>query len=273
MLGDIILLRARERNEHNQAFADDLRKASGCVVRFLLDERGNKVPSADPEVLSLNQESYASLGVYAPPDVAWRCGDYGAYLAWRGDPSRPYYWVIEDDVRIAGDAKEFFRLCRSSSSDFLVAHLRKTVRGNFWWPHTISKDVQAFACLFPLTRLSNRAVEACYNKRKKHTRQLSRRALWPNDEGLVATTVAAKGFFLQDFNDLQPDLWDEESYSVTGLPRTSVDATGVPKLIHPVRFKERSAEHVKQTSWENVSSLRYRIMQFAMRQVNAHRQW
>lgn len=263
----------RERNEYNRAFAEQLRRVSGCDVWLLLDERSKAEPSDVPGLVSLHQKNYDDLGLYAPPDAAWRCGDYGLYLAYNKDPSRDYYWVIEDDVRIAGDAAAFFRLCQTSSADFLAAHLRPTVRGNFWWPHTMSRDAEAFACLFCAVRLSNRAVAASFQKRQEHSSNPFRRALWPNDEGLVATTVASSGFSSADFNELRRGLWNASTYSVTARPVTKVRQAGAPELIHPVRFKERSREHIRQTGWEDASSLAYRVKRRIVRAANAYQAW
>lgn len=268
----IILLRARERTQRNEVLAADLREASGCEVRFLLDERtGSRDGGAD--VLSLNPQSYSSLDLYTAPDAAWRCGDYGLYLAWLNEPDRPHYWLIEDDVRIAGEAKEFFRLCAGSSADLLCANLHRSRRGQFWWPHTQSRDAEAMGCLFCAIRMSPRALEACYAKRQKHSGQWFRRALWPNDEALVATTVVNSGLSAKDFNDLAPGLWDSETYSVTGGPHADYPRSGPPHLYHPVRFETRTPAHLKQTGWEDTSALSYRLKQRGIRAFAARISW
>jgi hypothetical protein len=270
---DIILLRARHVDEHNQLFAEQLRQVSGCEVQFLVDERSSPVPSDDPLVLSLNNSSYDKLGLYVPPDVAWRCGDYGAYIAWRVDPTRSFYWIIEDDVRIDGDASEFFRLCATSNSDLLAPRVRKTERGDFWWPHTVSKNAVPHSCLFGAIRLSSKAVELSYEKRRSQSRKLNRIALWPNDEGLVATTVVANGLKATDFNEILPGLWDEATFSVTSQPISFNPVPGPPRLLHPVRFKPRPHDFAKQTNRDDASSLRFRIRQWIARRLNKLSSW
>lgn len=270
---DIILLRTRRVDEHNQLFAEQLRQASGCEVRFLVDERAAAVPSDDPSVLSLNSASYKSLGLFIPPDVGWRCGDYGAYLAWRQNPNRSFYWIIEDDVRIAGNASEFFRLCAASDSDLLAADFREMKRGHFWWPHTVSSDAVPHWCLFGAIRLSSKAVELSYAKRRSHSRKLNRRAMWPNDEGLVATTVAASGLQATDFNEIHPNLWDDATFSVISEPIQFRTEPGPPRLLHPVRFTPRPKDRVKQTNRDDVTSLRFRVRQAIIRRLNMVSSW
>lgn len=269
----IILLRARERTARNEELAAELRGASGCDVRFLLDERTGHRDGGE-DVVSLNPESYAALGLYTAPDAAWRCGDYGLYMAWREEPDRQYYWLIEDDVRIAGDAEVFFRLCAASSADLLCANLHEVRRGEFWWPHTQSRDALAMGCLFGIVRLSAEALAACFAKRRKHTEQGFRRALWPNDESLVTTTVVKAGLAAVDFNDLSSlVMWDERTYSVTGEPHTDYPKSGRPQLYHPVRFETRTASHLKQTGWEDTSSFGYRLKQRVSRTIAAQTSW
>lgn len=269
---NVILLRARQRTDRNQALASEFARASGCEVLFLLDERTGE-RDGGTDVLSLNRQSYADLGLYTGPDVAWRCGDYGLYMAWREKPDRSFYWLIEDDVRIAGDPADFFRICQASNADLLCGYLYEARPGHFWWPHTQSRDARPMGCLFPVVRLSPRALQACYAKRQKHSRQWFRRALWPNDEGLVVTTVVNAGLQVSDFNELAPGLWKRETYFVTGGPHTHIPSSGPPHLIHPVRYEERTAAHLKQTGWEDASSLRYRLKQRAVRAYAATRSW
>jgi hypothetical protein len=121
--------------------------------------------------------------------------------------------------------------------------------------------------------LSPQALAASYAKRQEHSRQWFRRALWPNDEGLVATTVVKSGLSAADYNDLAPDLWSSETYSITGGPHTDVPTTGSPRLYHPVRFETRPTEHLKQTGWEDASALSFRVKQRAVRAYAARRPW
>lgn len=270
---ELILLRTRAVDEHNRAFAEELRGASGFDVRFLVDERTVAERSRDPDVLSLNVDSYNALGLYTPPDVAWRCGDYGIYLAWREQPDYLHYWLIEDDVRIAGTVADFFQLCSNSDADLVAANLREARRGDFWWPHALSRDGDPCLCLFGAVRLSREAVSRCFTKRKEHSRKINRIALWPNDEGHVATTVVSSGLSSVDFNDLQAGLWDHASFSVTGGPIDFMSEPGLPRLIHPVRFAPRPSDRASQTNRQDAASLRFRARQAAVRRVNALSRW
>ena len=126
-------------DEHTRLFADQLRTASGLDVRFLVDERRERRASNDPQIISLNPSNYRALGLFTPQDAAWRCGDYGIYMAWQAHPDREFFWLIEDDVRISGNVEEFFARCSLSAADLLAVNLIEAERDHFWWPHPLPK--------------------------------------------------------------------------------------------------------------------------------------
>src|SRR3954464_13694305 len=138
----LILIRTRAIDEYNSEFAEELRQASGFEVRLVVDERKQRNPSSSSNRISLHAKSYRDLGLYTPDDAAWRCGDYGIYMAWRSAPGHDHYWLLDDDVRISGDIAAFFRFCSNSPADFLAVDLRPAGRDWFWLPHAASSRAQ-----------------------------------------------------------------------------------------------------------------------------------
>src|SRR5689334_12996442 len=80
---ELILVRTRTLDEHTIEFGEQLKESSGSDVCFVVDERHKQAPSTDKQIISLNAETYRELGLFTPWDAAWRCGDYGIYMAWR----------------------------------------------------------------------------------------------------------------------------------------------------------------------------------------------
>lgn len=242
----MILLRTTRIDHQAEAFADGLAAAGGGVVALLVDERrGSAGPAARPKV-ALTDGACAALGLHTPADFAWRCGDYGFYLARRQFPDERHYWMIEYDVRISGDATRFFAACAARPEvDLLAAHVRPTGR-DWWWAASVAaSDAEARRCFFPAVRLSARAVDALAAKRRQHSRRPLRRLLWPNDEAFVATAVGAAGLSAADFNELgrkeggEP-FYDDATYSYTDVIDGEHFALegDAPRLHHPVLFGE-----------------------------------
>ena len=270
----LILVRTRQLDEHVAAFADELREASGLDVQYIVDERHLATPSSDPDIVSLNAASYRKLGLFVPHDVAWRCGDYGLYMAWQARPDYAFYWVIEDDVRIAGDAADFFRSCAAIGEfDLLATNLRPADRSSYWYPHSVSSDATPYRCLFGIIRMSNTCVTHAFAKRRAQSAQFNRLALWPNDEALVATTAVQAGLRTMDFKSLDSSLYDDATFSVTAEPRIDVPRSGPARMLHPVRFVERPTQRSRKANWDDAEKLPFRIRTAVIRRINQRFAW
>lgn len=270
----LILVRTRALDREVRRFATDLRQASGCDVRFILDERNAIVRLDNDEVVSLNRVSLEALGIFVPHDVGWRCGDYGLYIACRQYPSYDHYWVMDDDFRIGGDARAFFASCDHRPEDFLGIDFRAAAKSDYWWPHLRACDARGHLCVFPVLRLSRAAVELCFQKRQAQSGRWSRRALWPNDEGFVATTVVQAGLQAADFRVVDSDLYSSETFTVNGQVFKDVSAEGPPRLYHPVRAAERpAAPRSRRARLEDADNLLFRVRAAALRRLNARIPW
>ena len=218
-----------------------LAQASGCPVALVADARSGAIAGADPDVIALSSTACRALGLFCPPDFAWRCGDYGYYLARRRYPQAQRFWLIETDVGFfGGEASDFFAFFaeRAREVDLLAATLRPADHSWYWMQFARARDARAYRCLFPITRLSARAIEAALARRVAQGRRLGRRWLWPNDEALVATTLMNGDFLCRDFNDFGARFYNDESFFF-GAPlqgeRVQLEARGV-RLVHPVLF-------------------------------------
>lgn len=273
----MILLRTTQLGPETLAFGDALRAASGQPLAVLVDERTGSVGDCRFPKLSLNKKTYGGLGLHLPGDVGWRCGDYGFYLARRHYPQVEHFWMIEDDVRITGDTRLFFeRFAARPEFDLLAARLRPAGLDWWWWAHLASSDAKPYRCFFPVVRLSGRAIDTLYAKRRRHSRLPSRIALWPNDEAFVATTIARSRLNAADLNALGRVFYDEETFSYENvLNGDNLPPSGpAPRLLHPVLFGDRYGMKIERRAREATRTpMHFRIRRAAVRRVNTLLGW
>lgn len=222
------------------AMADELAQASTLPVSFVADERKVRVSRSFRDVVSVTVPACEELGLYCPDDFAWTCGDYGYHLARQQYPEAERFWMIEYDVRFSGRACEFFDFFCDRDADFLAAFLREAEPYWYWSASVRARGLRPYRCLFPVTRLSARAIDAVREKRVQQSRRSLRRRLWPNDEAMVATTLCNGDFSCRDFNGFGPTFYDPSSFSFTEpIDGDAFDFDGPTRIHHPVLYGER----------------------------------
>jgi hypothetical protein len=274
-----ILVRTTRIAADELALARRLQQASAAPVALVADARSGAVDGTDPDVIALSSAACQALQLFCPPDFAWRCGDYGYYLARRRYPTTERFWLIETDVAIyGGETEAFFAFFaeRAREVDLLAAQLRPADHSWYWTQSARARDVKAFRCLFPITRLSARAIDAALARRVSQGRWPQRRWLWPNDEALVATTLMNGNFICRDFNDFGTPFYSDDSFFF-GAPlqgeRLRIDAPG-PRLVHPVLFGDAYAEKLaKLKQSEPPLSWTERRRRWLAAKLNARSSW
>jgi hypothetical protein len=239
----MILLRATRASPRLLAFAEMLREASGYQVALVLDARfAGQAEGFD--TLLIDRAQLRSMGFYCPNNFAWRCGDYGFYLAADRFPDIAHFWMIEHDVRFTADGLDaFFKEAEGNSADFLAAHLRAAEPDWFWSDFASGRGVQPMRCLFPVSRLSRPAIEVLRERRITQGRSRLRQWLWPNDEVFVATTLKTAGLDCRDLNDGPVPVYDAESFGYFRLiegARFERELRGAAafRIFHPVLYDE-----------------------------------
>lgn len=241
----MILFRTHYLDERLTAFAEQVRNWSGEAVGFVVDERVAPVTvPAWATKISLTRPACESMGLYCPEDFAWRCGDYGLYLARRAFPDVVRFWLIESDVRIAGRRPAaFFEFFAARNEDFLSGFVEPASANWYWHDSLLCSDRPPYKSFFPLCRINAQALDGLFRARKAQSRSWSRRHFWPNDEGFVATGVFGDGFSVADFNDFGPRFYDPDHYHfetpADGDALFASDAEAV--LRHPVLFGDALA--------------------------------
>jgi len=91
-----------------------------------------------------------------------------------------------------------------------------------------------YTCLFPVTRLSARAVDALLPARKEFPHHAD--ALWPNDETFCATFLTVQGFVCRDLNAFGLRIHDTRSFAFEPpISRAVLEDTPANQMIyHPV---------------------------------------
>ena len=241
----VILFRTQDVDAPLAAFAAQLRDWSGMPVAFIVDERKGVATVPDwAAKVSLSERSCRELGLYCPKDFAWRCGDYGLYLARHANPDVDRFWLIENDVRITGtDPADFFAFFAARDEDFLASYIGPAPTDWYWHDSLLSRDRTPHKCFFPLCRISARALDGLLAARQSHSCSWSRRRFWPNDEGFVATGLIGDGFACADFNDFGRRFYDTSAFHF----ETIADGDALPAcqdavcLLHPVLYGDALA--------------------------------
>ena len=210
---ELILLRTADMRGQTPDFARQLVAESGRQLACLVDERAGPVDTGGYAKVALTREACEQLALFCPEDFAWRCGDYGLYLARRQYPHVERIWLVEGDVRISGgNLGDFFDIFDGSETvDLITAHYRQSA-GAWYWDHAIAaRDSVIHRCLFDVLRVSVPAIDRLLKRRQQMSRSRVRRASWPNDESFLATTLSNDGSLCRDLNSFGPTLYTEDT--------------------------------------------------------------
>lgn len=154
-----------------------------------------------------------------------------------------YYWIIEFDVRFAGDWKIFFESTRLIEADLLSSCMNSYTSGSewFWWPHLNhpKKSVplaQRLRSFNPIYRISHAAL--------RHLHQCQRDGWVGHFEVLMPTLLLRAGFKLVDLGGAgkfvaaggQNKFYTEgEDGTMRHRPCHEKTGAEADKLYHPVK--------------------------------------
>jgi len=214
-------------------------------ILMVMDERKGPVAvGADYQKLALTNNVIRELKLLAHPNCGWLCGDYPYYIASRTRPDYDFYWLCEPDVYFSyRNPAEFFSNFESNSADFVAPWL--TERGETW-PWTKRAKIlsqKVFGCIFPLTRLSNRAIGHLLAERRKLVEILGKLSdinnLWPNDESFVSTILMRDGFHCEDLGKSVELSKDRFLFTRPILLDTLTKGPWLNTVLHPVLSKDQ----------------------------------
>ena len=262
-----VLLRTHFIDSEVVAFAQRIRSESGYEVLFVVDENAGPLP-VPPQFrkVSVTDANIRAAGLFATPDSAWRCGDYGFYLARPQLEGAHFVWMIEYGVALAiGDLREFFaRFDRAHHQDFLAPYFGEGDPAWSWHPLMRRFVPAVYGCLFPVTRLTLPLIDYLVAQR----RALATTEDWnshpddyPNDESFTASMAVAGGFACAALTDCWPGVHTPKTFPQNGLPIPYEFALAgrTPGVIfHPVyhgaRFMEKLSEYRQNANPDDVVS-------------------
>jgi hypothetical protein len=244
MTAAAILVRTHTADEQVLGFIARLSQGGRYPVFVLADEsRGPLDFGATPKI-SLTEGGVRAMGLYAEaPNLFWRCGDYGLYAARAALPEIDRFWLIEPDVWINLDRPaEFFARFEADPADLLAAHYRPAEPG--WdWGKTMADGGPVQRCLFPLVRVTARALDHLFEERcalgAVFTAEGRDPRFWPNDEVFTATMIVRARLDGRDLNHAGP-VYDPETFCFW-FPSTQAQAAADPQgfVRHPVLSGDR----------------------------------
>ncbi|BBS87774.1 MULTISPECIES: hypothetical protein [Aeromonas] len=206
--GDLIIIRTHFFNQVVEDLLDRIIKETDKQVCLVVDETLREVPVPSRyNKVGYNKNTLNKLGLAIPNQVGWRCGDYNFYIAAEYFKDFENYWVIEPDIYFNYEnLSDFFECFDGLSFDMLAPEFSKRPSDWFWAKHIIKFIPEVYGCIFPIVRLSKRAVNYLYHERKKISTILSNSDVsndCPNDEGFVASCLMQGGFSCSNINKIE----------------------------------------------------------------------
>lgn len=187
----------------------------------------------------------------------WQCGDYFYYRLREARPGYNFYWLIEPDVFFSSDPSDFFKAFDGVTDDVLGLRPTRLPDG-----HRFGRslpEIEKHRAIFALTRLSGRAIDALFTRRREYCKNAPGFRRFANDETFVFShAVADADLTVADIEAIAPSWFGEGSYFETDPDILDASISGpwtVPgKLYHPVRgrrsFKAAVADRMmRDTNW------------------------
>jgi hypothetical protein len=236
----LIAVRTHQADAASLAAYDRYATVPGASVTFSCDERAGVLDMGGRRKTGFDLAWLAQAGLFAHPQCGWRCGDYNFYRLRQAYPDFDYYWLIEPDVVInVTDIGAFFAGFTADHADYLCG--RFGPRQPHWdWHAEVAPDYpEVYGGVFPITRLSGKAIDFLFAERQRLTRAITpvKPVRWPNDESFVASALMQHGFACADLNAEGRVVRTEASLRTGAVHDASwVQTLGADGLIyHPVR--------------------------------------
>ncbi|MBY5994077.1 hypothetical protein [Ferrimonas balearica] len=213
----------------------------------------------------------ASAGLSVAIDrLGWRCGDHCFYAVLDRVDDADYYWLIENDVYLDDEALGKLRLESAARSEDLLIHgFAPGASGKTWNKHYRHYyDEPAYGGLFPVVRLSRKAVAYLASERAQLAQRFTGTRYYPNDEVFVCSRLQNNGFHCGALG-----VTTEGHFNLT---RKLVRNVAPGRLHHPVshcpkamvaKDKHRLRKNFYRLRWARV----YRFLHASYRENNGDR--
>lgn len=211
----------------------------GNQIFFVVDETSGHVEVPDNyNKVSFNVSDLHRLALFSDFNrVGWLCGDYFYYIL-REHVKAGYYWLVEPDVKFTyPELGSFFGAFDNQEHDFLAPLFGRKNPKWGWYGHARLISENVYGCIYPITRMSARAVDLLLKERQSLSKQFYEEGLtwrgYPNDESFSATILVKNGFMCDDMRAIQPDAF---SQCTTAFPlpwETAAKSISSCQVVHP----------------------------------------
>ncbi|WP_232631165.1 hypothetical protein [Methylobacterium sp. Leaf118] len=195
------------------SLANQIKLAPNSRFVIFADERDGAIASESFEKISFIKSNAEKMGLIYEYDTPWRCGDYAFYIVRGHFPMASQFWLIEPDVYIHSDEPENFfkKFSHCENIDMISARYSRASEHWAWYKYMAFYHSVIYTMMFPVVRLSGRAVDYLFRRRialgrcyaeRKSANVSNIEVLWPNDESFVATELSNANFVCMDMNDI-----------------------------------------------------------------------
>ena len=231
----IIGIRTNKWTVNEQRVFDALSDYWGDDIKVLFHNRPEDcVPPCD--VVDINDALIEKMQLRAIHDWGWRCGDYAYYALRQGHPDYKYYWLIEPDVFVSGEARAFFSLFEAESADVIGLDVAEFDPNHRFATHV--GNAKPMRAIFALTRFSGAAIDFAYRRRVNYASKSVPPYNYANDElFMFSHTLSRAEFKLGQFREIAPTWFADVQFETNpDLIDALVeqDLKGQNKILHPV---------------------------------------
>ena len=231
----IIAIRTNKWTVNEQRVFDALSDYWGDDIKVVFH---NRPKECEPPcgVVDINNALIEKMQLRVIHDWGWRCGDYAYYALRKAHPDFEYYWLIEPDVFLSGDARAFFSLFEEESADVLGLDVAEFDPNHRFATHV--GNAKPMRAIFALTRFSGAAIDFAYKRRVNYASISVPPYNYANDElFMFSHTLSRDEFKLGQFRDIAPTWFADVQFDTNpDLIDALVeqDLKGQNKILHPV---------------------------------------
>ena len=231
----IIGIRTNKWSVNEQRVFDALSDYWGDNIKVAFH---NRPDDCEPPcgVVDINDAVIEKMQLRVIHDWGWRCGDYAYYAIRQAHPDYDYYWLIEPDVFLSGDARAFFSLFETESADVIGLDVAEFDPNHRFATHV--GNAKPMRAIFALTRFSGAAIDFAYKRRANYVSKSVPPYNYANDElFMFSHTLSRDEFKLGQFRDIAPTWFSDVQFDTNpDLIDAMVeqDLKGQNKILHPV---------------------------------------
>ena len=231
----VIGIRTNKWTVNEQRVFDALSEYWGDDIKVVFHNRPEDcVPPCG--VVDINNTVIEKMQLRVIHDWGWRCGDYAYYALRQAHPDYDYYWLIEPDVFLSGDARAFFSLFEAEGADVIGLDVAEFDPKHRFATHV--GNAKPMRAIFALTRFSGAAIDFAYKRRVNYASKSVPPYNYANDElFMFSHTLSRNEFKLGQFRDIAPTWFADVQFDTNPDlidPLVEKDLNGQNKILHPV---------------------------------------